>query len=357
LGAWVFSLLLFRIGLYVSPVGLFVLAGHSEIELRGTTLCALECCGPLHWRWERATADLRRFFVSEGLEALNLFGKVSVGPLGTLCVITPEWKAVVGGPNAKPMWLAPGYPRSWLLALAEDLARRCPATAGPPARAPVPVLERAPDFTDYEELAEQPAGSRITVERSAAGLRLMVPRGTRGVPGWYVAGAFLCLMAFALCTKLFEDGAVRDMPVWLNVLLFAAAVVGGMAFLVAQTNLRRRRVELAVRDGVLTVLQSDLFGTRQRQWRCEDVADVLVRHHPDSDGPDHWELEIQDHAGAGHRFRLLAYQDAGELRWLATVLRQALRCPRDSAGERAAGLVVRSPWLALRSGGREGVGR
>src|SRR5262249_22060109 len=101
LGAWMLCALLCKAGLYVSPVGLFLLAGHSEIELRGATLYAIECCGPVRWTWERSTAGLRRFFVSEGLESLNLFGKLSVGPLGTLCVITPEWKAVVGGPKAK----------------------------------------------------------------------------------------------------------------------------------------------------------------------------------------------------------------------------------------------------------------
>src|SRR5262245_7072486 len=164
-----FCALFFRAGLSLAHVGLFILAGHSEIELLGGTLYSVERGGPLRWTWERSAAGLRRFFVSEGLEPLNVFGKVSVGPLGILCVITPEWKAVVGGEKAKPMWLAPGYPRPWLLALAEDLARRCPppaaapAVAGPPPPT-IPVLEKEPDFSDYEELAERPAGSRITVQ-------------------------------------------------------------------------------------------------------------------------------------------------------------------------------------------------
>jgi hypothetical protein len=354
LGAWALCVLFCRAGLYVAPVGLFILGGHSEIEPRGAKLYAIECCGPVRWTWERATAGLRRFFVSEGLEPLNLFGKLSIGPLGTLCVLTPEWKAVVGGPKARSMWLAPGYPRPWLVALAGDLVRRClPAdpAALPLPGATIPVLEQAPDFSDYEELAEQPAGSRITVERADEGLRLVVPRGVRNGPGWYIAGGFLCIMAFAFATKFFDDDAVRDMPLRLNVLLFAAAGIGAISFILAQAKLTRRRVELAVRGGALIVLQSDLFGARQRQWRREQVADVFVLHHPDSEGPDHWELQIQPHPGAGDAFRLLAYRDASELRWLATVLRRALRCPCDSKDSPAPGLVVRSPHLVLRSRG------
>jgi hypothetical protein len=339
-------------GVNIVPVGLFILAGHSEIELRGATLYATECCGPVRWTWERATTDLRRFFVSEGLESLNHFGRLTIGPLGILSVITPEWKAAVGGPKARTMWLAPGYPRPWLVALAKDLARRC-ASADPaavtPAQAPIPVLERAPDFSDYEELPEQPAGSRITVERQANSLRLIIPPGTHHGPGWYFAGGFLCFLAFGFATMLFDTTAKRDMPLWLNVLLFAATGIGGIVFLLAQANLSRRRVELAVHDNALFVMHANLFRTEERYWRRDELADVFVLHHPDSDGPDHWELQIQPHAGAA--FRLLAYQDVSELRWLATVLRQALRCPGDSRESPAPGLVVRSPMLVLCSRG------
>jgi hypothetical protein len=207
------------------------------------------------------------------------------------------------------------------------------------------VLEQAPDFSDYEELAEQPTGSRITVERSAQGLRLIIPAGIRNSPGWYFAGGFLCFMAFAFATKFFEDDAVRDMPWWQNVLFFAVTAIGGISFILAQANLTRRRVELAVRGDALIVLQSNLFGTHQRQWQREHLADVFVLHHLDSDGPDHWELQIQPRPGAGDAFRLLAYQDVSELRWLATVLRRALRCRCDSQDSPAPGLVVRSPRL------------
>jgi hypothetical protein len=244
------------------------------------------------------------------------------------------------------MWLAPGYPRLWLVALAEDLARRC-ACAGsvsvPSSVATVPVLQQAPDFSDYEELIEQPAGSRITLERSPEGLRLIVPPGIRTGPGWYFAGGFLCFFALALSTKFFEQAPVADMPLWLNILLVMFMGIGGISLILAQTNLNRRRVELAVGDAGLVVRQSNLFGVQERQWRREQVADVFVLHHPDSEGPDHWELQILPAPGGGEALCLLSYQDVSELRWLATVVRRALRCPCKSKDSPAPGLVVRSP--------------
>jgi hypothetical protein len=246
------------------------------------------------------------------------------------------------------MWLAPGYPQSWLVELANDLARRCVAperAAATPSPAPIPVLEQPPVFSDYEELATQPGGSRIKVQRSAGGLKLIVPPGIQNNPGWYIVGGFLCLMAFAFGTKLNEDDAVRDMPLALNLLLFAATGIGGIAFILAQANISRRHMELSVRDNVLTVYQVTLFGPREWQWLRDDVADVFVVHYPNSEGSDHWELQIQPHPGHGAALRLLAYRDSSELRWLATVLRQALQCPCNSNESPAAGLVVRSPML------------
>jgi hypothetical protein len=358
LGACILGAVLCKAGLRILAVGLFILAGHSEIELRDGTLHAIECCGPVRWTWRRCTSGLRRFFVSAGLESLNAFGRLSIGPLGTRCVITPEWQPAVGGPRVKPMWLAPGYPREWLVALAADLARRCSsaAAAAEPPHSVIPVLEQEPDFSDCEELTERPLGSRIALEQSAEGLRLIVPPGIRNGPGWSFAGAFLCFMAFAFFTKLFEGAAARDMPLWLNVLLFAVTAIAGVAFIVGQIALSRRRVELAVHGDVLTIRESNPLRVRQRQWRRDQVADVFVVHHLDSDGPDHWELQVQPYPGGGSSHRLLAYQDVSELRWLATLLRRALRCPGGGEDSPSRRLVVRSPWLIWRPRGPQASG-
>ena len=68
-------------GFSIISVGLFIFAGHSEIELRGTTLCAIERCGLLRWKWTRSTFGLRRFFVSERLELMPFLRELPTGPL------------------------------------------------------------------------------------------------------------------------------------------------------------------------------------------------------------------------------------------------------------------------------------
>jgi hypothetical protein len=359
LGAFTIGMFCFSLGWALARTGLFVLAGQSEIELRDGVLYSRERCGPLRWTWNRPVKDLKRFFVSEGLEPLNFFGKMTIGPLDSLCVITPEWTPAVGGQPTKSMWLAPGYPRPWLLAIAGDLARRCKLAAVASdsttpthkdiSLTPIAVVQREPDFSDFEELSEQPVGSRITAVQSGDSLRVIIPPlMLRNGPGWLWAGLFLCFFAFAVGTKFFEPAADRDMPLWFNVALFAATGIGGVAFLAGQAHLSLQRVELDVEGQALSVRQSSVLGTKEWQWSREQLADVFVLHHPDSDGPDHWEMQIQPQPGGGEDLRLLAYRDAAELRWLATLLRQTLRCPCQSPYSPPDGLVVSSPRHVLR---------
>jgi len=360
LGACIISLLLFRAGLYVLPVGLFIFAGHSEIELRGRTLYARECCGPVGWTWQRSTEDLRRFFVSEGLEPLNYFGKVSIGPLRTHGVITPEWKPVVGGEATKSMWLAPGYPRAWLQALAEDLARHCPNVAveptitkgeSAPSLHPIPVLQKEPDFSEFEELTERPAGSAIKLEESLQGLTLTIPPAGVGYRlGLLIGGLFVCFVAFGISANAFAEND-GDNSLITTVAFAAVAWSAGIALLVMGViRGRRGRTKLAVLDDSLIVRQKNLFGRENRwEWPRQQVADVFVMHHLDSEGPDHWDLRIHPNEGLGSPLTLLPYRDPAELRWIATLLRHALDCP-GHANSPQPGFVVQSPKLLLRLG-------
>jgi hypothetical protein len=100
-----FSRRLIRFGLRTAAVGLFVLAGQSEIEVGPDVLAVRECWGPLRWVWRRSTQDLRRFLVSERLGPLNsLQGaraatavvlNLLFGSCRGVGVITPLWKPAV----------------------------------------------------------------------------------------------------------------------------------------------------------------------------------------------------------------------------------------------------------------------
>jgi hypothetical protein len=402
-GGFLFLSFLFRAGWSVFTIGMLIVEGHSEIELRDGMLHSREYCSSLRWirwDWEHTATDLRRLFVSEGLDVH--FGRLGSG--SDLCVITPEWKPAVNAPN-KTMSLAPGYPRSWLLPLAHDLSRRCagdaapldqsttPATptdgsptaiaarplspqytadpsttaisaqphsqqtaisaralasAGPTVPGPAAVEQRAPDLSDYEELTEPPLGTEIVVQESPQGLMATVPAPgwKRNLP-WFLAGLFVAFWAFGVTSTLFEDEETRGHSFALTLGIALLAWTLAIALLVVGMNYAIRHTTFAVAGDTLTLWRSGVLGDRRNQWRREELADIYVMEHPgDSDNGPHWELHI--HPFFGEPLHLLAYQDLNELRWLATLLRRALHCPGEAPNSPPVGFVVMSPRVALR---------
>lgn len=361
--AWLFACIAaagFAVGgMAVMRFGFLIWAGHSEVALRDGVLYAIERCGLFRRTRQRAITGLRRFYVSEGLEALNVFGKISAGPLGTLCVITPEWHAAVGGKAPKSLWLAPGYPRAWLLDIANDLATRCSSATGAEtdsawrpgsaAAAALPVLERAPDFSNYEELEEQPAGSCVVMERGRDSLSLSAPAlATRQVGARIFAGLFVCCVAFGVTLNLFSADGGRGHAFGETVLIIPVAWLAGVLLLLRGLHGARNSAVLVVAADSLTVRQRGLVGWKEREWSRDDLADILVVPAAGDSDDDHWQLQIQPRSGKRGAAHLLACRDIAELRWIATLLRRALRLPNEG-GSLPTGIVVRSTTVAIRS--------
>jgi hypothetical protein len=258
--------------------GLFRWAGHSEIELRGDVLGGTERCGWLRWSWRRPVAGLDRFLVRDAMmERGSIRVYESAGAAVEYNVIVPIWRTD-SGPEAKQKQLAPGYPRSLLLALATDLARRCQLAgeyAGVPRPAsPIAVsAEPLPNKAGFVETLEQPARSKIAILEAPNKLTITVP------PRWYG---------------------------W-----------GGAEFIVS--------------DSELVIARSRLFGTERRQWSRQQLADIRIGCIHDSEGPDTPELQIQSHPGQEVCFRL-AFVDEAEARWLATFLRRAIGLSEGDGG-------------------------
>lgn len=354
------ALLAVKGGIVLGQVGLLILAGHSEIRLDAGILRATECCGPVRRRRERSIVGLRRLFVSEAVPQLTVFTSAALGAVGKLCLITPEWKPVLGVRQTRPMRLALGYPRAWLMALAEDLARRCvPAvmdsveltqiTADPAiavrvtydAAPPIPVLQKAPDLSEYEELDERPIGSKIAIDASPERATVIVPPDGMGPhQAWFSMGTILCLIALVMGTSIIT-GTGR--PVAVSAVFALGCSVIGVIVVLTGFARARRYVLLEVAGDRLIVWQSGLMRVRRRQWARQQVADVFVVHYPGTnEGSPYWALLIQPHHGAGEACTLLAHRDVAELRWLATVLRRQLGCPGHPSASPPTGLVVRS---------------
>jgi hypothetical protein len=208
----------------------------------------------------------------------------------------------------------------------------------PPGQLP-PFLERH----------EQPAGSKITLERSAEGVLLTVPAAgwlhptVRRIFHWSAAffglalggGPLFCWLAEAITVRsgdvvdpytpgtfmayVFEAVAVIWIIVW---------TIGGLWDLVVGVWRARWQGQLAVAGDLLILRCTTLFGTRSRQWERASVVDVRIGRAWGEFEEANCELQI--HLNDRKIVRVLPGYGDQELQWLATVLRRALRVPKDA---------------------------
>jgi hypothetical protein len=230
----------------------------------------------------------------------------------------------------------PGEGRKVALPLWEEAdARRLTDTLRQALRIPDPQPGQLPPF---RERTEQPAGSKITLERSADGVVLTVPpAGWRhpNVRWMFLAGAGVSAMALAgygliswLAAVTSELWAPGDSPVRGFALLWV--VVFGLLALLGLTEAvwrARRHALLAVADDTLTLNYTTLPGTWRWRWERRLVMDVRI-------GRSWCELEeancnLQVHLKSGKVVRVLVGYGDPELQWVATMVRRALRVPRD----------------------------
>jgi hypothetical protein len=203
---------------------------------------------------------------------------------------------------------------------------------------PLPFLERP----------ERPADCRIIEEPLARGVQFVIPPAGFGHPDVrrYLLLALAFLGAAAGVSAFLQfvlgpdgpDADVRDSLrfLWLFPGLLALGLVGAVEEVVRRA---RRHATLGVVGETLLVRQSNLYGTREREWPRSRVADVRVGHTLEGrsllgprtrravlDRSDPiWELHI--HLTGGEVVRLFdGYGDA-DLQWLATALRRALAVP------------------------------
>jgi len=95
-------------GLALAGLGLLVIGGNSEVELSGGRLRAIERLGPLRWSRHRPMHRVRKLVVSTGETAGRAPPPNAM--LAELAAIKAECT------EGRPLLVAPGYPRKWLLA-------------------------------------------------------------------------------------------------------------------------------------------------------------------------------------------------------------------------------------------------
>jgi hypothetical protein len=306
-------------------LGLLVLFGSCRVEWWEGRIRTTERLGPLPFtrRLPRTPPRVLRVVAAPSPEG----GR----PSATAEVLSALVADYESGPRRL---VALGYPRPWLLALANEL--RTLARAHPLAPASVEVMEGgrwAIDST-VDDAAPLPDGSRIGFDEWRGGLRMRIPaaglwRGSSGLFLFAVAWcAFLAFFtAFAIAGRLGRDDGRVVMAV-LFVGLFWAA---GLGMLAAAVHMGRRTAVIEVEDGRLRVATRGLLGARERAWSAGELRAIRV----DASG---WEVsdrpvpELQIHPRTSGKVGLLGGRDEGELRWIAARLRRTLGVPARPAG-------------------------
>src|SRR5207247_1701165 len=145
---------------------------------------------------------------------------------------------------------------------------------------PVEVVEQtATKGARFEELLEQPAGSQIVVEESADSLTLTVPpTGLLSGSGClFLIGLFWCgFMTLFTGLMIFDDVKVQHgfAPGWVVVPFVGLFWSVGLGMMLGALHLARRRAVLAVVGDELLILQTGLFGSKERRFTRRGIADV-----------------------------------------------------------------------------------
>jgi hypothetical protein len=185
---------------------------------------------------------------------------------------------------------------------------------------------------EEEKGVVQPAGSLVIVERFPDGLTLQVPpagvwRGTQGLFVFAIIwNGIVTMISAVMLAAVMSNKAKPDDSIWIMPLIMSIFWLVGIGMLLGALNMGRRKAAIAVTGGTLMVIQTGLFGTRQRDWQPGDVEAIRA-------GPsgmkinDRDVLELQIYDGGASKFGLLCGRGDDELRWLAAELRQVLAVP------------------------------
>jgi hypothetical protein len=311
-------------GLFMVLLGIGILTGatHAEVDVRGGTLYATERLGLLRWRWRRRIEGVQRLTVGPAL----------IGSARANQPQFPVFYAIVAAcDGGKPLVVAPGYPRDLLVSLARELAHHIDAESSglfDEDDVTVDVVE-ANEFAALQEVVvEKPEDSDATIEQRGDELTITLPpAGLRqGSKGLFFF-ALLWNGFLAVFTSLwFLPGELSGSMLGLIAFLALFWAIG-IGLLLTAINMGRKRAIIDMVGDVLIVTEQSIFGTKQHELRADQIEAIRL-------GPSGTEVnnrpinELQVHRKEGKKLGLFSQRNDEELKWIASVLRDALGVER-----------------------------
>jgi len=299
---------------------------HAEIRISDGEMTVVERAGPLFYRRRISIASIGRLVVHLDFvrQSVNNRPAVRVGP--QVAMIVAETK------DLTPFWMVPLYPPELLKSLAASLAGALAIRVhddGSGVGIPVVVHDYADDAPEVEAPVPKPGDTTITViDRPDAFAVSVPPAGIwKGSKGLFLISllwnGFMVVVGYFTLTKT-DKGSL------MSVLLFDVAFFAiGIGMLLGAVNMGRRRIMIAVVNGVLTSRVIGIFRTVERKVAVVDITSIGV-------GPSGMEVNNQPvmelqitHTGKGGKIGLLRERTDCEQQWVAYLLRQKLQKPQS----------------------------
>jgi hypothetical protein len=290
------------------------------VEWRDGQLWSAEILGPFRWTRRMPRKPIRK------LEIAATTSKTGTAPpkrIENVSGLTAEFE------DGSKKLVVLGYPKDWLLAIADELKGYVGRGTFSATSTQVEVVEKTSEDEEINDVPQQPADSRVQVEEHASGVRLVVPpagiwRGSKGLFFFALmwCGFMAVFTGFSVFAGNKSSGGV-PLAFWFFIPVFWLI---GLGLLAGAINMGRRTATLAAEGGQLRIETKNLFGTKQLEWRRDEIAAIRA----DASGMevnDHPVIELQIHPCVGKKVGLLAGRKEEELRWMATRLRQALNVP------------------------------
>lgn len=300
-------------------MGLWILFGHCRVEWKDGQLRSSELLGPLRWTRRLPRQPVRKLEVGVGSTRT---GTAPAQPVEGFCALTAVFE------DGSKKLLVLGYPKDWLLAVAEELKSCAGGSTLSAEPAQVEVVEQSPVNANDADVAAQPAGSRVQIQEHTNGVTLTVPPEGLGktARSFFFFALMWCAFMTVFTALIFLPHTKREGPLWVMVLFLLGFWAIGLGMLAGAINMGWRKATLTAEGGQLRVETKALFGTRQQQWSRGEIA--ALRADASNIEVNHRRLfELQIYPVTGKKVGFLAGRDETELRWLATRLRHALDVP------------------------------
>jgi hypothetical protein len=341
----------FPLGGYFVFRGLCVLYGHCELLVRDGRLHAIERCGPMRWTRRRDLTRVHGFRVEYDL-ASNLprtLGETTYLPAALTrdpaIRRLAQLKADFG--NGKTITICTGYPREWLLPLAEALSRCSPRLSydlhagdnqpqvSEESLNPAVVAERYGQPSNSTARVEK-EGDIVTITIPPAGLfRGMSSRMLIWCLGWNLLTwpfTFVFLPAAFAGKVEVEDTGQHLQPGWAICFLMPFWLVA-IGSLIGMIHCARRRATFVFSPAELAIEDVGVFGRTRYTWPANSLRSIEVesKFKSDSDGGGSWSINLVVQPLDGKPLSFLEYRPKPELEWLATAVREVLGLPHKAA--------------------------